>query len=180
MMRSRTDVIEAVITEVVGFEVSPGHEVEDIGDGAGITRWGQTTAWLEEYGLPIPRTTADARANFKLWMERTRLDVLCDRDDGLPRIAIDFAVNVHAKTAIRAIQRAVGTHADGVLGPHTERAVKAADRGQVAASVLAARLQYYGLIITRHPDRHARWAHGWMNRTAAQLVTYFTLKEARP
>lgn len=143
--------------------------VADIGDGAGITRWGQTPGWLAQFTLPVPTTMAEAVANYRTWLVRTKLIAVCDEADSFADAVVDFAVNAGHQTAIKVLQKALRLSADGVIGPETEAAIGRLDRPQAARTMLAGRLRFYGGIITSAPDKHARWAKGWLNRVAAQV-----------
>lgn len=145
--------------------------IADVGDGKGITRFGQTPEWLVQFGLPAPNTVAQAAANYLTWLVRTRLIALCDVADDLADSTIDFAVNAGHPTAIKALQTGLRLQADGVIGPETEAAITRADRPRLARLVLAGRMRHYGGIIARDPAKHGKFARGWMNRLAAQIET---------
>ena len=63
--------------------------VADVGDGKGVTRFGQTPEWLETFGLEPPQTRADAAVNYHSWLDRTGLIGLCDAPDALADAVID-------------------------------------------------------------------------------------------
>lgn len=143
--------------------------IADVGDGKGVTRFGQTSDWLAEYGLPSPENAVQAAANYRAWLDTTRLIVLCDVADPLADYVIDFAVHSHARTSIRTLQRALGVTADGILGPQTESALAHADRRRLAFKFMAERMRFVGRLITNEPTMNAKYAHGWMNRLAEQV-----------
>lgn len=75
----------------------------------------------------------------------------------------DYAVQHGTRTAILALQRAVGVNDDGVIGPRTLAAVNAAPWRKVAGLLIEARLAIYGSLLRRHPVQ-AIFAPGWMRR----------------
>jgi len=145
--------------------------VKDIGDGKGVTRWGQTPGWLDHFNLPIPETDEQAAENYAAWIAITGLDaVVGDTADPLADFVIDFAVHSGHIPAIKVLQRALRIKDDGRVGPATRGAVDRADRYNLALGVLAAQGQYQGALITDDPDEYARWARGWSNRQAKKLL----------
>lgn len=162
---TRDEVAASVIAAVLLREGG----IVDTHDGKGVTRFGQTAEWLTQYGLTTPTTSDEAAANYREWLDRTRLIVLCDQPDALADIAIDWAVHAHAVTVIRAIQLALHLRGDGVLGPVTEAALQHANRDAMARRLLADRIRTLGRLITDYPDRNAQFAAGWLARVAAQV-----------
>lgn len=143
--------------------------VADVGDGKGITRWGQTPGWLKQFNLPIPTNPTEAALNYASWLQQTRLDRLIgDTADDLADIVIDFAVHAGHVTAIRMLQSSLGVTVDGVLGPATEAASKQ-DRRAVARRVIAGRMDQMGGLISSQPDKYARFAKGWLRRVGEQV-----------
>jgi len=143
--------------------------VADVGDGAGVTRYGQTTAWLATYGFPAPTDAVMAAQNYRTWLVRTRLIGVCDYPDGFADGVVDWAVNSGHRPVIQELQRIFGLHVDGVFGPEVQARVDACDRPKMARLVLGSRLRFLGRLITGQPERQSRWAAGWMNRVASQV-----------
>ena len=144
--------------------------IKDVGDGKGVTRFGQTPQWLKQYDLKPPTTPAEAAENYQTWLDLTQLAFLVPLSDLLADTVIDFAVHSGARTAIRALQRAAGTVADGVIGPKTRAAVTQVDAHfWLARMVLAERWEVMGAAITNHPERLAKNAKGWARRGAGFL-----------
>ncbi len=143
--------------------------VADVGDGKGITRWGQTPGWLKQFNLPIPTNPTEASENYVAWLQVTRLDQLIgDVADDLADIVIDFAVHAGHVTAIRMLQASLGVAVDGVIGPATEAAAKQ-DRKAICRRVLRGRLDQMGSLIASQPDKYARFARGWLARIGEQI-----------
>lgn len=145
--------------------------VADVGDGKGITRWGQTPGWLTQFNLPIPDSSEAAASNYAEWLRLTGLDaVIGDEADPAADFVIDFAVHSGHIPAIKALQSALKVTSDGVIGPKTRTALDWADRRWLAFAVIAAEMKYQGGLITDNPAKHARWARGWANRNAEKLL----------
>ena len=134
-----------------------------------VTRFGQTPAWLQQFGLPAPRTVGEAIANYRTWLVRTRLIGLCDQPDSLADGTIDFAVHSGHQIAIRGLQRALGIAVDGILGPETQAAIDRCDRALMGRRIVADRLRFLGRLITQAPQQNAKWAAGWCARVADQI-----------
>ena len=83
--------------------------VADVGDGKGVTRWGQTPGWLSDFDLPTPTNEAEAAENYATWLRVTGLErLLQPRADALADTVIDLAVHSGHVTAIKSLQKAVG------------------------------------------------------------------------
>lgn len=155
--------VDDLITGVLLREGPP----QDIGDGKGMTYWGQTPDWLATFHLPIPLTTLDAVENYKSWLEQTHLILIVGAEaDDLADIVIDLAVMSSHEKGIKALQAALHVGVDGVMGPETLGALSRVNRPALARAVIAWDMEYQGLIITTHPEKLARWAHGWAHRLA--------------
>lgn len=157
-----TPAVERVIVRVMASEGG----IADVGDGKGVTRFGQTERWLKDHGLPIPTTPNDAMDNYETWLTQTRLDEICDRDETLGHAVVDFAVHSGDEQAIKGLQRALRVHDDGVIGPQTRAALAAADLRTLVHRVAGERIRFIGLLLgSRKVDRR-QWAAGWCNRLA--------------
>jgi lysozyme family protein len=78
---------------------------------------------------------------------------------GLDLVAFDAAVNSGRRRAAMWLQEALGVTADGVIGPRTLRAARAADRVAVIAHACDLRLAFLRTLVT--------WPHfgrGWSRR----------------
>ena len=78
--------------------------------------------------------------------------------------ALDFAVNSGISTALRALQRAIGVADDGVFGPVSLAALKAADPADTIMRFLAERLLFMSGL-----SGWASFGRGWARRIAADL-----------
>jgi len=144
--------------------------IRDVGDGKGVTRFGQTPGWLQEFGLEAPNTEVEAAVNYAKWLVMTGLDAVTSSADSAADFTIDFAVHSGHVPAIKALQRALGVSADGTVGPKTRAALDGAQRVSLAFQVISEEMRYQGRAITNHPARHAQYAHGWANRNADKLL----------
>lgn len=162
---TRDEAAGVLIARVIAAEGG----VADVGDGKGITRFGQTPDWLSRFRLRAPATVVEAAQNYRVWLVRTGLIGVCDYPDSFAHAVIDWAVTSGHAVAIRALQRAVGAPVDGIYGPETQTFVDVADRVRVAKRLVADRVRFFGRIVTAAPEKHARFCAGWMNRMAAQI-----------
>jgi lysozyme family protein len=161
---------------IIGRVIQREGGVNDVGDGKGVTRWGQTQGWLDQFNLPTPETPEDAAENYRAWLRLTKLDaVIADRADAFADFVIDFAVHSGHQTAIRAMQQAIGkVTVDGVIGPKTIAHLQffnddLESRQIFAVRVMALRIKFQGNIITQDPHQHARFARSWGKRNAEML-----------
>src|SRR6187549_1380891 len=131
---TRYEAASKIIAEVIRREGG----IADVGDGKGITSFGQTPTWLEAFGYEAPTDRAMAAANYHAWLEYTRLIDVCEFPDVLADVVIDYAVHSGHHAAIKALQSALGLRADGIFGVETQNAVDWCNRRTIAASVIAA------------------------------------------
>jgi lysozyme family protein len=160
-----TPAVQATITRILAHEGG----IADVGDGMGVTRFGQAPAWLEEWGLPIPADAREAALNYGEWMGRTGLADLCDVDDDLGYLVTDWAVHSGLRVAVQALQRLVGVSADGVIGPLTLAAVEAAHRRRLVRQVVGAQARFFGALLASDTVDRRKWARGWLNRLADKI-----------
>jgi lysozyme family protein len=161
-----TPAVSRVIAKILEDEGG----IKDVGDGKGVTRFGQTPAWLTTHGLPIPETPEDAAHNYDVWMQRYRLSDLVERDEYFGWLVTDFAVHSTERQAIRLLQRAIVVPEDGVIGPVTVRRYQSVAGTRVArVKFFGAKLRYYGDLLASTSVDRRRWARGWMDRVADQL-----------
>lgn len=140
--------------------------VADVGDGKGVTRFGQTRDWLDDQGFTTPTSVADAAVNYAAWMRRYRLAELCQRHEYIGDLVTDWAVHSGLSVAVRALQRVLGLNDDGVIGPKTLAAVTPERAPQIARALLAARTVYLGQLLGSKKVDRRNVAHGWNARLA--------------
>ena len=147
-----------------------GHEggyVDHPADPGGATCWGVTerVARANGYTGPVKSLPVDvAKAIYKRdYWDAVRADEV---PDAIRYSLFDGAVNSGVKQSVKWLQRALGVTDDGVLGPQTLQAAKAADGTTLKAKMLGARLQF----MTDLPTWPA-FGKGWSRRIASLMVT---------
>jgi lysozyme family protein len=134
-------------------------------DPGGKTRYGITERVARRHGYQgsmreLPKSLAASIAKSEYW------DVI--RNDELPDEIrypmFDAAYNSGPAQAAMWLQRAVGSAADGVIGPNTLKAVHQADPYHLRARLLATRMRFLTGLGTWHD-----FGRGWMRRIAAIL-----------
>lgn len=156
---------------------SEGLLSDDLVDKGGLTNFGLTRqfletvtarTWTDEQIRALTRETA--LSVYRLWLKMRRLDQLPE-DFLLAWIVIDFAVHSGDRTAIRAVQKALGVVQDGIAGSETQgrwHLLTDVERRRVAHEVLADRFDLVGAWITHNPSQ-AKYAKGVMHRLSAQV-----------
>ena len=158
----------SAVDDLVAMVIEREGGVKDVGDGKGVTRWGQTPGWLAQFNLPIPQNPADAARNYVAWLKLTGLDGIVTSADSVSDILMDIAVMSSAPKAIKALQASLRVPVDGVLGAQTILALDGADRGRLAKQIVAWDMRYQGSAITLNPQR-AEYAKGWADRMAGHV-----------
>ena len=131
-------------------------------DPGGQTRYGITEAVAREVGYrgdmrELPIDLAKRIYKSRYW-DAVRADEL---PEAVRYAVFDAAVNSGPRQAILWLQRAVGVKADGIIGPQTLAAVRAADPERLLRLVLAQRLRF----MTGLPN-WAAFGRGWARRIA--------------
>lgn len=152
----------------LAFERLIGHEggyVNHPDDPGGETNWGITARTAREQGYSghmRDMTREQAREIYRsAYWERAKADKY---DGAIGYQLFDAAVNHGIGTAIRFLQRAVYVADDGVVGPHTLRAIKATGVTDVLARFNAERLEFYTKLSTWNT-----FGKGWARRVAGNL-----------
>lgn len=170
----KADLIDAIVTKIVGTE---GGLADNPRDRGGLTSHGLTKPFLKDVtgrdwsdedvrGLSRQR----AEGVYKLWMSVRRLDQLPD-DYLLAWVVIDFAVHAGHRRAIRAIQKYMGVHMDGIAGAETQGAwhlLTEQECTQAAAFVVAERCMHHFNDLAANPEQVV-FARGWGARLAEQI-----------
>lgn len=161
-------IIEAILDIERGY-------VNHLKDRGGATNWGITQATLTAW-LGRPATIADVKALTReeageiykaLYITRPGFDKI--QDPKLRHLVVDSGVQHGQARATKWLQSLLGVKVDGQLGPITAEAI---NRRSMASNLynefLAARIRYYGEIITGNPSQ-AVFAKGWMVRATSFL-----------
>jgi lysozyme family protein len=144
-----------------------GGRVDDPRDPGGRTNRGVIQRvyddWRGKHGLPLrdvwdidpPEVEAIYRQNY--WYP-VRGDQL---PPGIDYATFDFAVNSGVVRAARTLQRAAGVTVDGMIGPVTLAAVRAADPDRLVDALCSERQRFLEGLPT-----FARFGRGWTRRVA--------------
>jgi lysozyme family protein len=136
-------------------------------DPGGKTRYGITEAVAREVGYRGDMRELPVDLAKRIYKDRYWGAVRADELPAEVRYAVfDAAVNSGPRQAIRWLQRAVGTRDDGIIGPQTLAAVRAADPEQLVRRMLAQRLRF----MTGLPNWPA-FGRGWARRIADLMET---------
>lgn len=159
---------ESIIDDVIRRE---GGYVDLSADRGGPTNRGITQATLADWrGQPVTAddvkklTEVEAR---EIYRERYLLAPRLHRitDEKVRALAVDCAVNHGPQQAVKLLQVAARVFPDGAFGPKTEAAVNRMTPSALYARLCAARVRFYGQIITNNPSQ-AVFAAGWAARIA--------------
>jgi lysozyme family protein len=155
--------VDAVVDRILAREGGPA----TLNDGAGLTLFGQTAVWLQDFGFAPPHNRDQAAANYRQFLALTHLEAVCNRDAELGDVVCDWAVNSGHRPAIRGLQSALGVLTDGVIGPETLTALATADAFAIRCLVIAARFDFLGDYF--HDPAHAEFSRGLHQRVSAQV-----------
>lgn len=151
-------------------------------DPGGATNLGITQkALARARGRPVTKrdvralTTKEASAIYRRFYWDA---VLADRmPAGLDLALFDCAVNQGAERAKKCLQQAARVRTDGIIGPRTIAAVKAADQNALLLEFMALRMRHYGLLQRLFPT----FGLGWSRRLMATLAAALALqRKAKP
>lgn len=157
------------VDTVVAYVLKQEGGVSNVGDGMGVTRYGQTDAWLQQYGLPVPTSQADAARNYRIWLTMTQLVRVVQKDVTLGTVVVDTAVHSGVSQAVKLLQRALGVKDDGIFGPQTITAMELANAAPIAVAVVSGRARLVGAILQATPA-DVRYAHDWLNRLGDSIA----------
>ncbi|MGL5294010.1 MAG: glycoside hydrolase family 108 protein [Aeromonas sp.] len=125
------------------------------------TKWGVSA--MSYPHLDIKNLTkAEAKVIFKAdWWDKYDMDRACSV---MQYQLIDAIYNHGPKNAVKILQAAIGTTADGISGPNTIAAYKAIPTEDLSLRFLAARLEFFTNIST-----WGTFGKGWSRRVAECL-----------
>ena len=147
------------------FDILLKHEggySDHAADPGGKTRFGITEAVAREAGYRGDMRELPLDLAKRIYKERYWDAVRAEELPAAVRYAVfDAAVNSGPRQAARWLQRAVGVRDDGIIGPITLGAVRAADPERLLRRVLAQRLRFMtGL------SNWPAFGRGWARRIA--------------
>ncbi len=153
-----TDRFPIFIERILSHE---GGYVFDKRDPGGETKWGiskRSYPALNVKALTRDQAVAIYRRDF--W-DAQQLGKL---PQAIAFQVFDAGVNHGAGNAVRWLQAAAGAASDGLIGPRTLAAVRAADQNDLLLRFNAARLDFYASLST-----FATFGRGWVRRVAGNL-----------
>lgn len=136
-------------------------------DPGGKTRFGITEAVAREAGYrgdmrELPLDLAKRIYKDRYW-DAVRAEEL---PEAIRYAVFDAAVNSGPRQAILWLQRAVGVKDDGIIGPQTLAAVRAADPERLLRRILAQRLRFMAGL-----PNWPTFGRGWARRIADLMET---------
>lgn len=156
MTRNMESAIAMILTDEGG--------VADVGDGKGVTRYGQTPGWLAQFDLVPPSNQADAAVNYEAVFVKTGIAEVIDRDIATGHALATFAVHAGETAAIKALQRELHVDDDGVIGSQTLAALDRADDRVIAHGIVAAYGEHLGAAMASTKRDNRKFARGWALR----------------
>lgn len=81
----------------------------------------------------------------------------------IAQIIVDWAVNSGVKTAIKNVQKIVGTTPDGIMGPKTIEAINKYPVKELFNELKKNRQIFYENIVEKNPSQKV-FLNGWLNR----------------
>lgn len=150
---------EDAFAQLLGHE---GGYVNDPQDPGGETNWGITIAVARANGYAGPMKDMPVAFAKKVYRAKYWDAVAAESLPPAVRyVVFDAAVNSGVLQAIKWLQRAVFTDADGVIGPKTLMATNSADAQRLRAKFLAQRLRF--MTDLKNWTAHGK---GWARRIA--------------
>lgn len=153
-----------------------GVDASGIG-GQGVSNLGVTQVAFDQYNkkrnLPIRdvRKISPQEAETLYYEDYFKGPGLDQLPGPIAKQVFDFGVNSHPTTAIKHLQKLVGTKVDGILGPKTAKAVNeyVIDNGDIALQnkLLDSRAAFLQSIADKNPKEYKKVLKGWMNRVEA-------------
>ena len=148
----------------------PG-KIEDLQDGAGLTRFGLTQRWHQK-DLPAEFWSTmefdDAVKYAKLAYKKNYWNLL-DGDlinsDQVAAPLLSFAVNDTVHIAVKTLQAVLQVPEDGLIGPKTLEELNQKDPDIVAKLFRAEWISFYQLDVKLNPSKQ-KFLDGWINRAS--------------
>lgn len=164
---------QAIATWICQLEDDPRHPgvAKDLGDGAGITRYGITSKW---HSADVPAdfftTMLPAVAHLvaiAFYKNKFCMPLSVDQMDSevMAAALVSFAVNDNMHTAVRILQQVLGVNSDGNFGPVTLAAANAHNSNYFDQAFRIAWQQFYRDAAAKNPG-DAQWIGGWLRRAA--------------
>lgn len=161
---------------IVKIEDDPRHPgiSKDLGDGAGLTRYGITQKWHSK-DVPANFFTTmsnEDAANAAASVYERQYCVPCFAaaiaSDDVASALVSFAVNKNVRIAVGTLQGALGVTQDGSMGPQTLTAINRQEPIEVAAAFRAAWTQFYRNDVAANPSKE-KFLNGWINERVNRI-----------
>ena len=133
-------------------------------DKGGETNWGVTIAVARANGYSGPMKTMQVEVAKDIYRRQYWRPEFDQMPYSVAFQVFDGAVNSGVAQAIKWLQQALGTKADGIIGPATMAAVKDIDPLVTIIRFNAARLAFFTSLST-----WPTFGRGWANRIASNL-----------
>jgi len=150
-----------------------GLNEEELG-GGGVSNAGVTQETYDSYRKrnklptrPVSEATAKEVKNiyYTDYYKTPRINELQSRLSG---VAFDFAAHSSPSTAIKKLQRIVGTKADGIIGKNTKTAItkyiNKYGEDKLLREYVNEREQFLNNLYQNNPAKYQNVYKGWMNR----------------
>ena len=173
---------EKIIKETI---VSEGHYSNDSSDRGGETVYGISRKnWPKFKGWEYIKNPYDERIKklaIEFYKDEFYDKLRCDDifENSVSTTLFDYAVNAGRVTAVKTIQSAVGSSADGIIGPITigkinKLALK--NPTDLHLKMLKAKLSKYSGIV-EHNDSQKKYLFGWVSRAFHNIEYIYDIKE---
>ena len=160
-----------------------GGFVNNSSDRGGATNRGVTLATYKAFRGGEKTTATDlrnmTRNEWNTIMQRNywdRVNATAIKSQAVANMLADWAVNSGPATAVKKLQRIVGTKVDGILGQDTLNAVNRTEPAVLFRALRQARLNFLEAITRRDPSQ-AIFLAGWTRRVKALRFRSFVLND---
>jgi len=134
------------------------------GDAGGLTKFGidqRSHPYLDIENLTLEHASEIYRKDY--WEKHKCSELPWP----VNAVHFDNCVNMGPSQAVKLLQRTVGTHDDGIMGPHTKVALMAACKVRspdvVALQICSQKEDFYVRLVEQKPEL-GKFKQGWLNR----------------
>ena len=109
------------------------------------------------------------------YWETPKINLLPDK---VSAVVFDYGVNAGTGKAIKDLQRVIGTKDDGIIGKKTlgslNKYIEKFGEDELINNLIDERMQHYGNLVTKEPQKYGKYIDGWSNRINHLRVKYTT------